>query len=124
MDEKPWEGRFSEKTERIVEIFTSSIDTDKRLYRYDIEGSVAHCKMLAKTSIISENDAALLIEGLGKIKSEIEQGGCKRPVARSDKRMGCCDSGGTRMSFNAWTKHQSPMLPIASGSRWPFRSRH
>jgi argininosuccinate lyase len=72
MIEKPWDGRFTEKTDKIVEDFTSSIETDKRLYAYDIEGSIAHCRMLAKASIISEEDASSLMEGLGKIKREIE----------------------------------------------------
>lgn len=72
MTEKLWDGRFTEKTDKIVEDFTSSIETDKRLYAYDIEGSIAHCRMLAKESIMSEEDASLLIEGLGKIKREIE----------------------------------------------------
>ncbi len=74
MTEKPWGGRFSEKTDRGVEIFTSSIDVDKRLYAYDIEGSIAHCSMLAKQSIITEEDASSIIQGLGEIKREIERG--------------------------------------------------
>ncbi len=74
MPEKAWGGRFSEKTDRIVEAFTSSIDIDKRLYSYDIEGSIAHCKMLAEQSIITHEDALLLIQGLGTIKKEIERG--------------------------------------------------
>jgi len=74
MSDKPWNGRFSEKTDMLVEAFTSSIDIDKRLYPYDIEGSVAHCRMLAKVSIISEEEASLLIEGLGKIKRELDRG--------------------------------------------------
>jgi argininosuccinate lyase len=74
MSEKLWNGRFSEKTDRMVEDFTSSIDIDKRLYSYDIEGSIAHCRMLAKASIISDEDALALIEGLGLIKREIERG--------------------------------------------------
>ena len=74
MSEKPWDGRFTEKTDRDVEKFTSSIDIDKRLYLFDIEGSVAHCKMLAKESIITEDEASLLIQGLGKVKREIERG--------------------------------------------------
>jgi len=74
MSEKPWDGRFSEKTDRNVESFTSSIETDKRLYTYDIEGSIAHCTMLAKQSIITEEEAALINEGLGKIKREIKRG--------------------------------------------------
>ena len=74
MSEKLWNGRFSERTDKMVEDFTSSIDIDKRLYSYDIEGSIAHCRMLAKASIISEADALALIEGLGLIKREIERG--------------------------------------------------
>ncbi len=74
MSKKPWNGRFSEKTDKAVEDFTSSIDIDKRLYSVDIEGSVAHCRTLAKASIISEEDAASLIEGLSIIKQEIDQG--------------------------------------------------
>jgi len=71
-NKKLWSGRFSQKTDVSVEAFTSSIDIDKRLYAFDIEGSVAHCKMLAKVSIISENEAFQLIEGLGRIKRAIE----------------------------------------------------
>ncbi len=73
MSEKLWNGRFSEKTDKMVEDFTSSIDIDKRLYSYDIEGSIAHCRMLAKASIIPEADALELIEGLGLVKREIER---------------------------------------------------
>lgn len=71
---KLWEGRFSEKTAQIVEAFTASIDVDRRLYAYDIKGSIAHCKMLAHASIISDEDAAALIQGLEQIKKEIETG--------------------------------------------------
>jgi argininosuccinate lyase len=74
MFEKLWQGRFSAKTARIVEAFTSSIQVDQRLYAYDIQGSIAHCKMLAKTSIIGDDEASELIRGLEKIKNEIETG--------------------------------------------------
>jgi len=74
MPEKPWDGRFSERTDRLVEEFTSSINIDKRLYSYDIKGSIAHCRMLARQSIITEEEASLLIQGLGKIKRDIERG--------------------------------------------------
>ncbi len=74
MTQKPWDGRFSEKTDRSVEAFTSSIDFDKQLYKHDIDGSIAHCRMLAKQSIISEDDASSMIQGLGEIKREIERG--------------------------------------------------
>ena len=74
MAKKLWEGRFSEKTAEIVEAFTASIDVDKRLYVYDIEGSMVHCKMLAKAAIISDKEAAVLVEGLQQIKMEIDSG--------------------------------------------------
>ena len=74
MTEKPWEGRFSEKTDRLVEAFTSSHTVDRRLFTYDIEGSVAHCRMLARAGIIAEEEAAALIEGLGRIGRDIERG--------------------------------------------------
>jgi argininosuccinate lyase len=72
MAEKLWKGRFTEKTAKVVERFTASIDVDKRLYRYDIEGSIAHCRMLAKTGIISEADGDTLVQGLNQIRREID----------------------------------------------------
>lgn len=74
MAEKLWNGRFTEKTDRLVERFTSSIAIDSRLYQYDIEGSIAHCRTLAKAGVISEDEAATLIQGLGVINREIEHG--------------------------------------------------
>jgi len=74
MSEKPWDGRFSEKTHQIVETFTASIDADKRLYAYDIEGSIAHLKTLEKAEIITEDETATLIQGLVAIKREIDHG--------------------------------------------------
>jgi argininosuccinate lyase len=71
---KQWGGRFTQKTHLQVEAFTSSIQFDKKLYEYDIQGSIAHCKMLAKQSIISQEEASVLIEGLGRIKRQIEHG--------------------------------------------------
>jgi argininosuccinate lyase len=74
MSEKLWDGRFSEKTSRSVEKFTASIQVDKRLYAYDIAGSVAHCKMLARCGVLTDDEAAELVRGLGLIKKEIESG--------------------------------------------------
>ena len=74
MSDKPWDGRFAEKTDAAVEAFTSSIDFDKRLYQYDIDGSIAHCKMLAKAAIITDDESKALIDGLEKIRQEISEG--------------------------------------------------
>lgn len=72
MAEKLWKGRFTEKTANVVERFTASIDVDRRLYRYDIDGSIAHCRMLARTGIISAEDADTLVQGLNQIRREID----------------------------------------------------
>ncbi len=71
---KPWSGRFTEKTSEIVEKYTESISFDKRLWRYDIEGSIAHAKMLAKQGIIPKKDADKIVKGLKEIYKEIESG--------------------------------------------------
>lgn len=71
---KPWAGRFKEQTSKIVEHFTESMSFDNRLWRYDIEGSIAHAKMLGKQGIIPEGDAQKIIKGLEEIAKEIETG--------------------------------------------------
>jgi argininosuccinate lyase len=71
---KPWAGRFRERTARTVETFTSSIPFDKRLWKYDIESSLAHVKMLKKQKIITSKDADSIIRALEKIKRNIQKG--------------------------------------------------
>jgi len=74
MSEKHWGGRFQESTDKAVEVFTSSIAVDSRLYRHDIEGSVAHCRMLAKQGVITAEEAEKMVAGLANIKGDIESG--------------------------------------------------
>jgi argininosuccinate lyase len=71
---KPWAGRFSEKTRGIVESFTESISFDRRLWRYDIDGSIAHAGMLGRQGIIPKRDSQKIIDGLKEIAKEIESG--------------------------------------------------
>jgi argininosuccinate lyase len=71
---KLWQGRFREATDKLVETFTASIRFDQRLYQYDVEGSMAHCRMLARQGLISEEEADILIQGLSEILREIERG--------------------------------------------------
>jgi argininosuccinate lyase len=71
---KLWQGRFREGTSKMVESFTASIRFDQRLYRYDIEGSMAHCKMLSQQGLLSSEEEDVLIQGLGEILREIERG--------------------------------------------------
>lgn len=74
MAEKLWQGRFDQPTNKLVEEYSASIQFDSRLYRYDIEGSIAHCRMLAECGIIAHDEASLIIETLGEIQREIEHG--------------------------------------------------
>ncbi|NSW85411.1 MAG: argininosuccinate lyase [Syntrophobacteraceae bacterium] len=74
MADKLWQGRFDQPTNRQVEDYTASIQTDGRLYRYDIEGSIAHCRMLGECKIISHDEASRIVENLGEILREIERG--------------------------------------------------
>jgi len=71
---KPWGGRFKEATAESVERFTESISFDSRLWPYDIEGSIAHAKMLSKCRIIPKNEAEKIISALKEIAREIESG--------------------------------------------------
>ena len=75
MTQKVWGGRFREEPAELVNRFNASIGFDCRLYAQDIEGSIAHCRMLAKRKIIPEEEAAQILAALGEIKRELEQGG-------------------------------------------------
>ncbi|UCG11202.1 MAG: argininosuccinate lyase [Deltaproteobacteria bacterium] len=71
---KLWKGRFREATHQMVESFTASIRFDQRLYKYDIEGSIAHCRMLVRQKLKKDEEADVLIQALGEILREIEHG--------------------------------------------------
>lgn len=70
---KLWGTRFTKETDREVEAFTSSISFDKKLYKYDLRGSMAHAKMLSKCSLISAEEAYKIIKGLEEIGLEIQE---------------------------------------------------
>ncbi|WP_150276236.1 argininosuccinate lyase [Halopseudomonas salina] len=69
-----WGGRFSEPVDAFVARFTASVDFDKRLYKQDIQGSIAHATMLARVGVLSEEERDSIIAGLHSIQSEIEAG--------------------------------------------------
>jgi len=71
---KPWGGRFAQVTDSRVETYTASIQFDRRLYRYDIQGSVAHARMLAKCELLTKAEAGKIVAGLHEIEGEIERG--------------------------------------------------
>ncbi len=71
--QKPWGGRFIEATDAFVEAFTASVNFDQRLARYDIQGSVAHAKMLSSIGVLSEKECELILHGLEAILIDIER---------------------------------------------------
>jgi len=85
--DKPWGGRFTESTDAFVEEFTASIGFDRRLYRYDIAGSVAHARMLSHVGIITEAESSQIVKGLEGIQAEIERGDFAWSVALEDIHM-------------------------------------
>ena len=85
--EKPWAGRFNEPTDAFVEAFTASVDFDRRLYRYDIEGSIAHARMLAQQGILTEAERDAILEGLRRIRERIEAGGFPWSIRLEDVHM-------------------------------------
>ena len=72
--QKAWAGRLAAPTDRLVESFTSSFPFDHRLYPHDIEGSVAHCEMLAKQRVIGKAEAQRIIKALREIRAEFDSG--------------------------------------------------
>lgn len=87
MSEKMWQGRFQQPTDSLVEDYTGSIHFDRRLYRYDIQGSIAHCRMLGECGIIPHEEAAQIIQALGEILREIERGELPLDAAQEDIHM-------------------------------------
>ena len=68
---KLWGGRFSEATDAFVQRFTASVDFDRRLFQQDINGSLAHAKMLAKAGILSADEETQILVGLEAIRQDI-----------------------------------------------------
>ena len=68
------QGRILEDTDQFVEAFTASVSFDQRLYRHDIRGSIAHCRMLAHVGVLSSAEAEQIQEGLRQIEGEIDAG--------------------------------------------------
>ena len=71
---KLWGGRFRKETDSLVNDFNSSIQFDCRMYREDIQGSLAHAKMLAEQGIISQEDLKQIRQGLESILADVEAG--------------------------------------------------
>ena len=71
---KLWGGRFTKETNQLVHNFNASLSFDQKFYHQDIEGSIAHVKMLAKLGILTTEDRDAIIEGLEGIRRDLESG--------------------------------------------------
>ena len=80
-------ARFAQATDAFVEIFTASVDFDKRMANQDIQGSLAHAKMLCEVGVLTEEERDLIIRGLTQIHGEIERGEFEWSIQQEDVHM-------------------------------------
>ncbi len=85
--EKLSSARFAQATDAFVEVFTASVDFDKRMAEQDIQGSIAHATMLTKCGILTETERDDIIKGLSQIQSEIESGAFVWSIKQEDVHM-------------------------------------
>ena len=85
--QKPWSGRFTESTDALVEAFTASVKFDRRLYLYDIMGSIAHAQMLAQVRVLTKKECEAIVKGLKQIEAEIDADEFVWSVALEDVHM-------------------------------------
>ena len=81
---KSWSGRFNEPVKDSVKTYTASVSFDKRLAQYDIEGSLAHARMLAKAGILADKELKAIVGGLTQIQAEIDSGKFKWSIEFED----------------------------------------
>lgn len=81
--EKAWSGRFRARTHRLMDEFSSSLAVDRRLYKQDIQGSIAHCKGLEQAGVLTSQDVKAIIRGLEQIRKELDKG--RFPFAPTDE---------------------------------------
>jgi argininosuccinate lyase len=79
-----WGGRFATETDALVWQFNQSLPFDRRLWREDITGSIAHAKMLAKQGIVSEEEGAALVAGLEALRDDLASGAASLPEEAED----------------------------------------
>ena len=82
-----WAGRFTKEIDETVNAFNSSIAFDGRMYKHDIQGSIAHATMLGDCGIISEEDSLTIIKGLKEILADIESGKLEMDMTAEDIHM-------------------------------------
>src|SRR5438045_3211346 len=85
--QKSWQARIGDASDALAASFVESISYDRRLYKHDIAGSVAHATMLAKVGLISDGERAAIVDGLKAIEKETESGNFKFDIANEDIHM-------------------------------------
>jgi argininosuccinate lyase len=87
MSTKPWGGRFQEELDAIAARFSASVHVDGRLWPQDIEGSIAHVRMLGDRNILSTEDVERIVKGLKGIATSIERGELQWDPSKEDVHM-------------------------------------
>ena len=82
-----WGGRFSEPTDAFVARYTASVEFDQRMYRQDIQGSIAHATMLCRVGVLTEDERDSIIDGLKEIQADIEAGNFEWSIELEDVHM-------------------------------------
>src|SRR5437667_10732163 len=85
--DKSWQARISEATDALAQSFVESISYDRRLYKHDIAGSIAHATMLAKVGLITDAEREAIEQGLKSIEKDIEVGNFKFDQSLEDIHM-------------------------------------
>src|SRR5580700_420612 len=85
--EKSWQARIGEANDALGQSFVESISYDRRLYKHDIAGSIAHATMLAKVKLITDAERDAIVEGLKGIERDIESGNFKFDESLEDIHM-------------------------------------
>lgn len=80
---KMWSGRFRARTHRLMDEFGSSLAVDRRLYKQDIQGSIAHCKGLEQAGVLTAQEVKAIIRGLEQVRKELDKG--RFPFAPTDE---------------------------------------
>ena len=86
-DNKTWSGRFNEPVSELVKKYTGSIDFDKRLAKWDIDGSLAHAEMLKRVGVLSEQDLAAIQQGMAEIIEDVKSGSLEWSLDLEDVHM-------------------------------------
>ncbi len=87
MSDKPWGGRFQEELDAIAARFSASVDVDGRLWPQDIEGSLAHVRMLGDRGILSADDVETIVSGLERIRQAIDRDELRWDPGKEDVHM-------------------------------------